>query len=97
MRERTVAIAEAQHLLESLSEQFSEDCSALVITRDSQPALAIMSYQAYQEMLANVKSLQTILEIMLGGEKADEPRPAKAEIPRSKSISWEEFQKEVGW
>lgn len=97
MKERTVAIAEIQQILDGLSEQFSEDCSALVITRDSRPSLTIMSYQTYQELLANVESLQTMLEIMLGSEKTDAPHMAKAEMPCSESKSWEEFREEVGW
>lgn len=97
MKERIVTLAEIQQILESLSEQFSEDCSALVITRDSRPSLTIIPYQTYQELLANVESLQTMVEIMLGGEKTDMPRTAKAEMPRGESKSWEEFREEVGW
>jgi PHD/YefM family antitoxin component YafN of YafNO toxin-antitoxin module len=111
MRERTITLTEAQQALESLCEQFSADCPAIVITRDEQPILTVMPYQTHQEMLANIESLhqtrqemlanieslQTMLEIMLGSEGTATSHQEKAEIEAGKSISWEEFQKEVGW
>jgi hypothetical protein len=95
MKERTITLAEAQQLLEHLGEHFIEE--TLVITHNDQPALTLMSYQAHQELLANVASLQTLLEIMLGGEKAETPRPAKTTVLVEKHTSWEEFKSEVGW
>ena len=95
VRERTITIAEAQQILASLTGQLSEE--TFIITHDDQPVLTLMTYQAHQALLANVESLQTVLEIMLGGEKTDAPRPAKAAVTADKHISWEEFQKEVGW
>ncbi len=95
MKERTITLTEAQQLLEHLSEQFAEE--TLIITREEQPVLTLMTYQAHQALLANVESLQTMLEIMLGGEKTETPRPAKATIASEKQTSWEEFKSEVGW
>lgn len=96
---REITITEARQMLKSLAEQFPED--GLIITRNGQPVLALMSYQAHKALLANVQSLQTVLEIMLGGDQASAPRPARPDkkeaMPYDKSISWEEFQKEVGW
>jgi PHD/YefM family antitoxin component YafN of YafNO toxin-antitoxin module len=97
MRERTITLTEAQQALESLCEQFSADCPAIVITRDDQPILTVMPYQTHQEMLANIESLQTMLEIMLGSEGTATSHQEKAEVEAGKSLSWEEFQKEVGW
>lgn len=97
MRERIISMTEAQQALASLCEQFSSECSAIVITRDDQPVLTVMPYHVHQELLANVTSLQTMLEIMLGGDGTAIERQKKAALPGSKSISWEEFQKEVGW
>ncbi len=95
MKERTITIAEAQQLLESLATQSSRE--TLIITHDDQPVLTLMSYQAHQELLANLESLQNVLEVMLGGEKMDAPRHAKAIVKSERHTSWEEFQKEVGW
>jgi hypothetical protein len=98
MTERTITITEARHILESLAKQTFEE--TLVITSDGQPLLALMPYHAHQEMLANIESLQTVLEIMLGGSKAEiprSPRPEKAALLDTKSTSWEEFKAEVGW
>jgi len=95
MKERTITLAEAQQLLEHLGEHFTEE--TFVITRNDQPVLALMSYQAHQKLLANVASLQTMLEIMLGSEKTETPRPAKTTVPVEKQTSWEEFKSEVGW
>ena len=97
MRERTITLTEAQQALESLCEQFSADCPAIVITRDEQPILTVMPYQTHQAMLANIESLQTMLEIMLGSEGMATSHREKAGVEAGKSISWEEFQKEVGW
>ncbi len=95
MKERTITLTEAQQLLENLGEHFAED--TLIITHNDQPVLTLMSYQAHQALLANVESLQTMLEIMLGGEKTETPRPAKATVLVEKHTSWEEFKSEVGW
>jgi hypothetical protein len=95
MKEHTITLTEAQHLLENLGEHFAEE--TLVITHNDQPVLTLMSYQAYQALLANVESLQTMLEIMLGGEKTETPRPAKTTVMVEKQTSWEEFKSEVGW
>lgn len=98
MTERTITLVEAQNLLESLAEQSLEE--TVVITSDDQPLLALMPYHIHRELLANVESLQTILEIMLSGTKAEiphSPRPAKAALDNDKSTSWEEFKEEVGW
>jgi hypothetical protein len=98
MTERTMTIVEAQNLLESLAEQPLEE--TVVVTSDDQPLLALMPYHIHRELLANVESLQTILEIMLSGTKAEiphSPRPAKSAFDGDKSISWEEFKEEVGW
>ncbi|HLI68576.1 MAG TPA: hypothetical protein VKV19_02345 [Ktedonobacteraceae bacterium] len=97
MKERIITLAEVQQILDDVSEQFSEDCSALVITRGNQPSLTLIPYQVYQELLANVESLQTMVEIMLGGAKADLSHAAKVEKPCGESKSWEEFREEVGW
>src|SRR5215467_9948139 len=97
MQERTISLSEAQQTLESLSEQFSKDCPAIIITRDNQPLLTIMPYHTHQALLANVESLQTILEIMVGGEQPKATRPKKAKVKRGKSMSWETFKEEVGW
>lgn len=98
MTENTMTIAEVQHLLNSLAEQPLEE--TVVITSDDQPLLALMPYHMHRELLANVVSLQTILEIMLSGTKTELPhfpRPAKAALDDAKSTSWEEFKEEVGW
>jgi len=95
MKERTITLTEAQQLLEHLSEHPAEE--TLIITHNEQPVLTLMSYQAHQALLANVASLQTMLEIMLGGEKTETPRPAKTTVLVEKQTSWEEFKSEVGW
>lgn len=97
MSERIITLTEAQRLLKSLSEQSSEE--TLVITKRGQPLLTLMPYHSHQELLANIASLQTILEIMLGGVKTT-PRthqPAKASPEHGKNTSWEEFKEKVGW
>ena len=98
MTERIITIAEAQHVLERLTEQTTEE--TLLIASDDQPLLTLMPYHAYQALLANVESLQTMLEIMLSGTKSEiprSPRPEKAALVSDKSTSWEEFKEEVGW
>lgn len=95
MKERTITLTEAQQLLENLGEHFAEE--TLIITHNEQPMLTLMSYQAHQALLANVESLQTMLEIMLGGEKTGTPRPARTPVTTERHTSWEEFKNEVGW
>ncbi|HEY0756370.1 MAG TPA: hypothetical protein VGD98_20610 [Ktedonobacteraceae bacterium] len=97
MTERTITLTEAQGILQNLADQPLEE--TLVITSQSQPCLTLMSYRAHQELLANIESLQTVLEIMIGSstEHPRLARPPKAALSGGKSTSWEEFKAEVGW
>jgi hypothetical protein len=95
MSERTITIAEARHILKSLTDQSPEE--TLIITSQGQPCLTLMPYRTHRELLANIESLQTVLEIMLGGAASEHPRPAKSALTSDKSTSWEEFKAEVGW
>lgn len=98
MTERTITITEARRILKSLAEQSCEE--TLVITSDDQPLLTLMPYRTHRELLANIESLQTVLEIMLCSTKTEiphSPQPAKAVSVDAKSLSWEEFKAEVGW
>lgn len=98
MTERTITITEARYLLKHVTDHALEE--TLVITDNDQPLLTLMPHQAYRELLANVESLQTVLEIMLGSAITEHPRSQRAEKPAlvsDKSTSWEEFKAEVGW
>lgn len=98
MTERIITITEARYLLKNLADHALEE--TLVITHNDLPLLTLMPHQAYRELLANVESLQTVLEIMLGSTITEHPRPQRAEKPAQvgdKSTSWEEFKAEVGW
>ncbi len=98
MIERTITLTEARHILKNLAEQPLEE--VLIVTSNDQPLLTLMPYGAHRDLLANVESLQTVLEIMLGGAISEHPRPPRPEKPvlvGDKSTSWEEFKEEVGW
>lgn len=97
MKERIISLLEVQRSLASLADQFSDECPAMIVTRNQRPVLSIMPYETYQALLENVTSLQTMLEIMVGKEMGTVPRPKKVQISCEHSVSWEEFQKEVGW
>ncbi len=97
MKERIISLLEVQRSLASLTEQFSDECPAMIVTRNQRPVLSIMPYETYQALLENVASLQTMLEIMVGKEQGDVHRPKKVPGLCEQSITWEEFQKEVGW
>jgi PHD/YefM family antitoxin component YafN of YafNO toxin-antitoxin module len=97
MKERTISLAEAQRTLSTLAEQLAADNSSLVVTRNKQPVLTIMSYQAHQAMLANIESLQTVLEIIAGKEALQAVKPHKESVTSDHSTTWEELQKEIGW
>lgn len=95
MQTRTVTLTQAQQLLRNLPEQWADE--ALVITRAGRPMLTLMSYQAHQALLANVQSLQTLLEIALGGAQSATLRPAHMVTRPTRRTSWEDFQQEFGW
>ena len=97
MKERTISLTEAQRTLSKLSEQFSEDYPSLVVTRDNRPILTIMSYQAHQALLANIESLQTLLEIIAGKEVTQAIKTPREPVACDHSTTWEELQKEIGW
>ncbi|HEY1351759.1 MAG TPA: hypothetical protein VGF67_19230 [Ktedonobacteraceae bacterium] len=80
----TVTLTEAGQLLGNLPAQWGDE--TLVITCDNRPLLTLMTCQT---LLANIESLQTLLEIMLGAQTGVAPRPAsRAAIP-AKPTSWE--------
>jgi PHD/YefM family antitoxin component YafN of YafNO toxin-antitoxin module len=97
MKERTISLTEAQRNLSKLSEQLSADSPSLIVTRNNQPVLAIMSYQAHQAMLANIESLQTLLEIIAGKEAMQAVKTPREPVTSDHSTTWEELQKEIGW
>lgn len=102
MSTRTITVTEARLVLENPvpAEQSLEE--TLIITGDGQPLWTLLPYRVHQDLLANVASLQTMLEIMLGGSGArnvpSRPQQTGEAAPSNqKSISWEEFKAEVGW
>lgn len=95
MEERRITLAAARQMLKGAATQFPEE--PLIITRDNQPILTLMTYQAHQALLANIESLQNMLEITLGSEQTDHHAKTAAKSDRHTHTSWEEFQKEVGW
>lgn len=97
MKERTISLQEAQQLLESFPHDFSATHPALIITRDDQPVLSLMPYEAHRALLENIASLQTLLEIMASEEAKHAKKSEKAAVMPPHRLSWEEFQKEVGW
>lgn len=97
MKERLISFIEAQQILEILPEQFTAECPSVVIARNNRPVLSVMPYEAYQALLANLESLQTLLTIMAGKDMRAQPRPNRIITTCPRSLSWEEFQREVGW
>ena len=103
MKERTISLSEASRTLASLAQQFSDECPAIVITRNNRPLLTIMPYEAHQSLLETIDSLQTLLKIMSSGNELVEQalRNKKEKASGAPTlmhhVSWEEFKEEVGW
>ena len=98
MSERTMTIAEVRQILTTLDKHPLEE--TLIVTNNTQPYLTLIPYHLYNELLANVASLQNVLEVMassLQGEIPRTPRPEKLVASDEKRTSWEEFKAEVGW
>jgi hypothetical protein len=101
MTEQTLSLEEASQTLASLPAQFSPQCSAIVITRDSQPLMTIMPYETHQQLLATIDSLQTLLKIIGQSELVDQAKQRRkartndAEAPPH--LSWEDFKETFGW
>ncbi|SRR5258708_35409354 len=101
MKEQRISLTKARQILASLPEQFSDECPSIVITSNNRPLMTIMSYERHQSLLETIESLQTLLKI-LGNNKLVETalhnKKEKDCLPGMlHPISWEEFQKEVGW
>lgn len=97
MEERTISLIEAQQMLENFPEQLPATCPVMIITCNNQPVLSILPYATHQALLENIASLQTLLEIMAGKEAEHISQASKAAVTQTHRLSWEEFQKEVGW
>lgn len=97
MKEHTMSLTMARQALKHLTEQFSEECPALTITRAGEPVLTITPYQHYQTLLQEIESLRTMLEIMCSHEVTIAAKPQRVLDVAKLGTSWEDFQKEVGW
>jgi hypothetical protein len=103
MTERLLSLQEAGQTLASLPDQFSAECPAIIITADDQrPLMTVMSYETYQEMLATIDSLQTLLRIIGNSDLIEnvlQQKKEKAGVPdmADHTISWEEFKETFGW
>jgi hypothetical protein len=97
LQNKTLSLAQAQKIFASLPAQFSEECTEITITRNNQPILTILPYKTHQEILQNVASLQTMLEIRLGDEAVHTSGQKITQKESSRPATWEDFQKEVGW
>ena len=101
MKEQRISLTKARHILASLPGQFSDECPSIVITSNHRPLLTIMPYETHQSLLETIESLQTLLKIIGSNalvEKALQNKKEKGGLPGiSHPISWEEFQREVGW
>lgn len=101
MKEQRISLTKARQILARLPEQFSNECPSIVITSHNQPLMAIMPYETHQSLLETIESLQTLLKIIGSNKLVETALQKKNEkmcppgIPRH--LSWEEFQKEVGW
>jgi PHD/YefM family antitoxin component YafN of YafNO toxin-antitoxin module len=102
MKEQRISLTKARQILARLPEQFSNECPSIVITSHNQPLMAIMPYETHQSLLETIESLQTLLKIIGSNKLVETALQKKKEkmcppgsIPRH--LSWEEFQKEVGW
>lgn len=92
-----ISLQEAQQLLASLPEAFAEASPALIITNNDQPVLSILPYEVHQALLEHLAALQTSLAILSGQAIGVVRKPKQERAPCAHPLSWEEFQKEVGW
>ena len=101
MKEQHISLTKARQILASLPGQFSDECPSIVITSNHRPLLTIMPYEAHQSLLETIESLQTLLKIISNNALVEKALQNKKEqvclSGVSHPISWEEFQKEVGW
>lgn len=94
-----ISISEAQNKITRLPEQFAEDSQAVIITRHGKPVMAVLSIEAYKNLLQAVEALeglQETIEIMQDEELMASIRQGIKEMAEGKGRPWEEVKKELG-
>ncbi len=94
-----ISISEAQNKITRLPEQFAEDSQAVIITRHGKPVMAVLSIEAYKNLLQAVEALeglQETIEIMKDEELMASIRQGIAEIEKGETVAWEDVKRELG-
>ena len=104
MSRQTLTIIEAQQRLMELADQLDHTLEPVTITRDSQPVMVLMSYNAYNAMkqvilslYEKVESLEETLEILQDEDTMRAFRQGVADIEAGRIYPLEDVFKELGW
>ena len=95
MIEYFISISEAPSKIAQLPEQFAEDSSAVIVTSEGEPVMAILPYSEYK-FLEKIDSLLETMEIMQDEELMAAFRQSVQELAEGKTKSWVEVKKELG-
>jgi prevent-host-death family protein len=95
MIEYIISISEVPSKIAQLPEQFAEDPSAVIVTSEGEPVMAILPYSEYK-FLEKIDSLLETMEIMQDEELMAAFRQGVQELAEGKTKSWEDVKKELG-
>ena|SRR5579884_2253126 len=97
MIDRAYSIAEVQEQFTHLPEQLEQEPGVMIVTQHGKPALAILRYNIFKEILETIEELQETLEIIQDKELMASFREGVKELSQGKGISWEDAKKNLGW
>lgn len=95
MIEHTISLTEAQSKIVHLPEQFAEDSSAVIVTSEGEPVMAILPYSEYK-FLEKIDSLLETMEIMQDEELMAAFREGVQELAEGKTKPWEDVKRDLG-
>jgi antitoxin YefM len=93
---RTYSISEIREEITRLPEQFEQEPEAVTITRRGRPVMAILPFEAYQELLEKIEALQETLEVIQDEELMTAFREGVKALQNGETVAWEDAKRELG-
>ena len=93
---RTYSITEIREEITRLPEQFEQETKAVTITRRGQPVMAILPFDAYQELLEKIDALQETIEVIQDEDLMKVFRESVEALKNGQTVAWEDAKRELG-
>ncbi len=92
-----LSMREARARLTQLPEELGDDeQAAAVVTRNNEPALAILRFSAFVHLLQQLDSLLETIEVMQDASALAAIKASEEDIKAGRVVPWEQVKQELG-